>query len=105
MRYFRFNVTSALQNTIKNDIYFNIASARANDFDFVLILFDTENNDKSRATAIKILKGMNTDGRVKLFIEASCFNGGKREELYFRNKYPEMKDVCSQSPGAIVVKI
>ena len=105
MKYLKFDVSGALQNTIKNEIYFNIASARANGYEFVVIDFKSSDAEKSRNIAKRILKGMNTDGRVKLFIFANSFDGSSKEELYFRNKYPGMRAICEENREAIVVKL
>lgn len=105
MKYLKFDVSSLAQNTIKNEIYFNIASARANGYEFVIIDFKTSNIEKSRNIASKILKAMNVDGRVKLFINANGFDGVSKEELYFRNKYPSMKEICEENREALIVKL
>lgn len=105
MRYFSFDITGASQSAIKNEIYFNIASARANEYEFVVFNFKCNNSEKAKAVAIRILKGMNLDGRVKLFIQASSFDGVNKEELYFRNKYPAMREICQANREAIIVKI
>lgn len=105
MEYLKFDISGISASVIKNEIYFNIASARANGYEFAVINFKSEDIEKSRKIATKILKGMNTDGRVKLFILASSFDGTKKEELYFRNKYPNMKELCQENGEAIIVKI
>ena len=105
MKYLKFDVEGSSQVAVKNNIFFNIASARANGYEFVILNFKSDNLEKTRKFAAKILKVMNADGRVKLFILASSFDGANKEELYFRNKYPEMRALCEENSEAIIVKI
>ena len=95
MNYREFTLRAEMPEQISTEIFFEIASARADGIELLCInIFDEGINyvspEKHYLAVIKMLKNLKGEGRIQLFATSDSFNKQKTEAYFLQNKYPEI---------------
>ncbi len=105
MKYVTLAPTAHSASTLETEIMFSVASARAQEMDFLKIDLSDDNDDKARTVVIKLLRQLKKQGRIQLFIDAAELFGSSTEAQYLANKYPEALSLCGEDEKAFIIKI
>ena len=93
IEYKEFDLQSSAKEKIKTEIMYEIASARADNAEFVRININlgdqSAENRKSVSATINTLKDMKKDRRIQFFATEDNFKHMSTEAIFLLNKYPD----------------
>ena len=104
MNFKKIEINSDLNSTLKTELFFSIASARAEKCELIWIAVP---EDKKRFVAYieKTLKSLKKNGKIQLYVSSGEIKEDLTEARYLRNKYPSLIKECDTEDVAFVVKI
>ena len=105
MKFVTLTPTSSAASALETEIMFSVASARAQEIDFLRIDLLGERAAGIRSAAAKILRSLKKQGRIQLFVDARELCGSSTEAQYLTNKYPDILDLFEKDTDALIVKI
>lgn len=105
MKFVTLTPTSQGTSTLETEIMFSVASARAQEIEFLKIDFSADNGEQIKAAALKQLRALKKQGRIQLFVVAEDIHGSSTEAQYLVNKYPNISDTLKDGERVIIVKI
>lgn len=91
--------TAALMRT---EIMFSVASARAMGEELIELAYPNDGG-KSEKNAIKALKELKKQGRIKVYALARDIEDQSKESEYLMNKYPELKEYREKGESVIAM--
>ena len=90
--YKEIGLRSDIKEKIETEIMYEIASARADDVEFIRLDIESSadfvKTRKIIATVIRTLKAMKSDGRIQFFATDNNFKSMSTEAIFLINKYP-----------------
>ena len=105
MRYDTFTLTSSNQSIAETEILYSIASARANQMDFLKLILNLDQGEKIATNTTRVLKSLKKQGRIELYISSDELGGDSTEAEYLRNKFPEICNIRNENETSIIIKI
>ncbi|MBQ8689137.1 MAG: hypothetical protein IJ515_02100 [Clostridia bacterium] len=105
MKYTDFVLSKGTQATVETEILYNVASARVNQFEILKLLPSAGDGERALTAAVKVLKGLKRQGRIRLFILSENLFSDTTEAEYLRNKYPDIAQILADKEKSIIVMI
>ena len=105
MKYNSFAFSHGTQSTVETEILYNIASARANKVEILRFSPSQVENEKALSAAIRVLRGLKKQGKIRLFILSQDLFSDSTEAEYLRNKYPDISEICDEKEKTIIVMV
>ena len=104
MRIYDFKLTGITQSTLKTEILFSFASAKALGYDLLKLIYPQERISRTRIETVKrILKQAKKNGAVLMYVTPDQLNGESTEAEYIKNKFPDIPNECGEE--CIIIKL
>ena len=102
MKISTFELKSTAAALMRTEILYSVASARAMGDEIVELVFKTD-DEKSGKCAVKVVKELKKQGKIKVFSLAKDIEGQSKESEYLLNKYPDLKNYSDKTESIIVM--
>ena len=87
---------------MSTEILYSVASARAMGEELVELICQNDGG-KSEKSAVKIVKELKKQGKIKVYALAKDIEGQSKESEYLLNKYPTLRNYSERSESIIVM--
>lgn len=106
MSFSLYNVKYTDAKDLSVELEFIIACNKVEGNELIKISVEnTDNKDKFRVSASRLLRAMKKDGVIRLFVFEDDLFSEKTESVYLLNKFPFLSENNELSPYAVYVKL